>query len=248
MAKVFFENPMNLSGSSEDKLRQLYGYLYGMSEKLNEALNTITIDQMGTEAQVVVRRASEVAEQQKTDVNALKSMIIKTASVVRSEMDEIGTRLQGSFEALSDTFGEYRRETDTVIAANANGIQQIYNVTEQINSDVTGLEEYRATTSGWIFTGIIDAANNVVGVAIGQDITGSDGEINPTKSGQWATFTANKLSFWNGDNEIAYFAGNEFWIGNGRIVTSLQMGENHMWRIMANGALALVALNARPES
>lgn len=246
MAKVFFENPMNLSGSSEDKLRQLYGYLYGMSEKLNEALNTISVEQMEPQVQTVVRKAEDVTQKQQTDVNALKSMIIKTASVVRSEMDEIGTRLQGSYEALSDTFGEYRRETDTVIAANANGIKQIYNVTEQINSDVAGLEEYKTSTSGWIFTGIIDATNNIIGVAIGQEITGDDGKINPTKSGQWATFTADRLSFWFGDTEVAYFAGNEFNIATGKIVNSLQMGDNFRWQINSDNSLALMALQARP--
>ena len=60
MADVFFDNPPILRGQAEEQLQQLYSYLGIISNQLNEALMTISIDQMTPETQTVttlVRRS-----------------------------------------------------------------------------------------------------------------------------------------------------------------------------------------------
>ena len=90
MADVFFDNPPIQSGSPEEQLRTLYSYLSTISMKLNEAMMTISLEQASTEAQKAVSQA--VAAEEKTEKNRqdLKSLIIKTAEIVRTEMEEIG--------------------------------------------------------------------------------------------------------------------------------------------------------------
>ena len=51
MANVFFDGPPALAGSDEAKLQQLYSHLGILSNKLNEALMTISIEQLPAEVQ-----------------------------------------------------------------------------------------------------------------------------------------------------------------------------------------------------
>ena len=79
----------------------------------------------------------------------------------------------------------------------------------------------------------------VTGIAIGDGhITNDDGTIDT--GNQMATFTANKLSFYQNGIELAYFANNTFHIDRGEVMKSMKMG-NHTWKVLASGALALVA-------
>ena len=85
MAEVFFDNPPILIGSESDQLKQLQRYLNTVSDKLNSALMTITIEQMAPETQQVIREAT--GEKAQSKYEGLKTMIVKTAEVVRNEID-----------------------------------------------------------------------------------------------------------------------------------------------------------------
>ena len=54
---TFFDNPPTLSGQERQQLEQLHRYLQTMSDKLNNALMTISIEQMTPETQQEIRRA-----------------------------------------------------------------------------------------------------------------------------------------------------------------------------------------------
>ena len=125
----FFDSPPILLGQESEQLRQIYGYLAAMSDKLNTALMTITIEQMAPETRETISKAAEGTEKQ---YNSLKSMIVKTAEVVRHEMDEISTRLEDQYTALSDQFGTYERNLESTITATAEGILQQYGYSERI--------------------------------------------------------------------------------------------------------------------
>lgn len=236
MAEVFFDNPPVLAGDEKSQLVQLFRYLSTMSEKLNTALNSITADQMEPETRQAIRTAgSGEAEKQ---YSGLRSLIIKTAEIVRGEMDEISTTLQGQYNVMSEQMGEIQRSTMASITATAEGVQQNYELIEQLMTSGDNAGAFMNRISGYIYTGIIDENTGTLGIAIGEQITNADGTMNGAK--KMATFTMNKLSFWQGETELAYFTDNVFHIMNGEITKSLKIG-NHTWTALTGGAMGLIS-------
>lgn len=239
MAEVFFENPPALQGKEENQLRQLYAYLNAMSEKLNTALMDVTIEQMAPEARKVI---TGTAETQVKDFETLKSMIIKTAEVVRHEMDEIRVHLEDNYEALSSQFGEYERNLTNDITMTAEGILQEYQFQERITGLESDTESFQRQINQYIFSGLISENPVRYGIAIGENITAYDQDGNPylNTEQKTATFTMDELAFWQGETKMAWFASRVMHIDNAEIESSMKMG-NHIWRIMADGAMALIS-------
>ena len=242
MAETFFDNPPVLQGNERTQLQQLYGYLNTVSQKLNEALMNITIEQMTAETQETIREGSraEKAEAVK-QYDSLKSLIIKTAEIVHTEMDEIRTTLTTTTEAISEEFGTLQSTLEAEIVASAEGIKQTYNLDEVVTDNQTNTE-YRRTTSQYIYSGLIGTdpitGDGIYGIAIGENVTNEDGTMNPNN--RMATFTKDRLSFWQGDAEVAYFSNQIFHITQGEILNTLKIG-NHMWKRLSDGGMALVA-------
>lgn len=239
MAEVFFDSPPALQGKEEDQLRQLQRYLMAMSDKLNTALMDVSIEQMAPEVKTTITTAQETTAK---NYDTLKSMIVKTAEIVRHEMDEITTHLQDNYEALSSQFGTYERNLDSTITATAEGILQDYQLVER----VTGLEEdtgsFERRINQYIFSGLVDEVNGKYGIAIGENVTAYDAQGNPYLNSQrkTATFTMDELAFWHGETKMAYFSDNVFHIAQGEVTQSMKMG-NHTWRVMTGGALGLIS-------
>lgn len=239
MAEVFFDNPPTLSGKAEEQLQQLYRYLNTVSEQLNTALMDISIDQMAPETRKIVTEGnSEALAKQST---GLKSLIIKTAQIVRTQMDEIRTTLQQRMNAISDQFGALNTELTNRITLTAEGLQQAFTYIQELEDYADDNRTYREHLNQYVNIGVVrydDQNNPVIGIAIGENITNPDGTIN--QNNRLATFTVDRLSFYQGAAEVAYFANNIFHISNGEITSTLKMG-NHTWKRMADGALALIA-------
>ena len=238
----FFDNPPILNGTAEDKLRQLYSYLSIMSDKLNAAQTSITIEQFTPETQSVINQAAQNTVQQ---YEGLKSMIIKTAEIVRHEMDEISTELHDDYEALSSQFGTYERNLTSQITATAKGILQEYGYEERIQGLEEGSDDYQGferRINQYIFTGLVDEVNGRYGIAIGENVTAYDANGNPylDNNRKTATFTMDELAFWHGTTKIAYFSDNVFHIAKGEITESMKMG-NHTWMVLTGGALGLIS-------
>jgi len=233
---VFFDTPMNLTGTAEEQLRTLYGYLYTMSEKLNEAMNTITVDNMDQELQTKIREIPS-AQDRTQEMTALKSMIIKTANIVRNEMDEIRTILEGHYEALSDQFGTYEQNLTNEITATAEGILQSYQFDERITANDESIGAFRRRISQYIFTGLVDAVNGKYGVAVGNNVTNADDTLNTDQ--MCATFTMDEMAFYINGTKVAWFGNETFYIDRGKIENSLQIG-NHKWMAREDGGMVLV--------
>ena len=239
MASEFFDNPPALIGNEEDQLRQMHRYLNAMSDKLNQALMSITIEQMAPEAQETISKAAEGNQQQ---YNSLKSMIVKTAEVVRHEMDEISTRLEDNYSALSEQFGTYERNLTSTITATAEGILQQYGYDERIEGLETDTENFQRRINQYIFSGLVDEVNGLYGIAIGENVTAYDAQGNPylNTARKTATFTMQELAFWQGETKLAYFSDNVFHISRGEVTDSMTMG-NHTWKVMSDGSMGLIA-------
>ena len=236
----FFDNPPMLSGTEEEQLKATWRYLSAMSEKLNIALSQISIEQMEPETRTQIMTAGQTAITEQA--TALKSMIIKTAEVVRHEMDEITAHLEDNYTALSSQFGEYERNLTSNITATAEGILQEYQYTEKITALEEGTESFQRNLSQYIFTGLVDEENGKYGIAIGENVTAYDAQGNPYMNTErkTATFTMDRLSFWQGEKELAYFSDSVFHIAQGEVTDYMKMG-NHTWKILADGSMGLIS-------
>lgn len=244
MAEVFFDNPPNLNGREAEQLRQLQAYLTAMSEKLNVALANISIEQLQEETREQIRGAN-AAEKVQQATESLKSLIIKTAEIVRHEMDVISVTLNDEYEALSSQFGAYERDLQSTITATAEGILQEYNYEER----VTGLEDEAGNTdvfirklNQYIFSGLVDSVNGKYGIAVGENVTAYDANGNPylNDGAKCATFTMDELAFFQGGDKVAYISNSTLFIQYGEITKSLKIG-NHTWTTFTDGSMALVA-------
>lgn len=237
MAEVFFENPPALNGSAEDKLKQLYGHLFDLSNKLNQALMDVSIAQMAPETQTVIRKASEASEKSAESYQALKSLIIKNAEIVNLAMDEIRTELQTQYTAISEDFGTYQQTLESTISATAAGIMQQYHIEERVQAVEDETASFMNNLNAYIFSGLLSTNPATYGIAIGYNVTKPDGTLN--NQNKSATFTADRLSFWLNGNEVAWFSNSVFHIDYGEIMHDLRMG-GYIWKTLSDGAMALM--------
>ena len=102
------ELPPALSGSSEQQLRQMYGYLFRMAEQLNVAMDSLNgfggssvPNAVAAATGAATRGESSGKEQSVRD--ELQSLIVNTAEIINSRMDTLETVLRGDYEAVSMT-------------------------------------------------------------------------------------------------------------------------------------------------
>ena len=237
MAKVFIDNPPTTTGKAEEQLRQLYSYLFTLSNKLNEALMDVSIEQMAPETQTAIRTAAGAEKATQEQMNSLKSLIIKNAEIVNLAMDEIRTELQAQYTAISEDFGTYQQTLDAQISATAAGIMQQYHIEERVQAVEDDTAAFMNNLNAYIYSGLLSTSPATYGIAIGYNVTNPDGTLN--NQNKSATFTADKLSFWLNNVEVAYFSNSVFYIANGQITDQLRMG-GYIWKTMAGGAMALM--------
>ena len=211
--------PPQIPQNSDKNLRIVYGYLYGMVQQLNTALNSLSADNFEPEAQSAIKNAAAginaAGNSTNSAFNSLKSMIIKNAEIVKAEMDIISQRLSSDYVAQSE-FGEYKKQVTNDITVSANGVIQQFKSSDQVLLDA--LNSYKSELSGYIKTGILD--DGVIGVEITQ------GDNYRTR------FTSSKMAFYQGNDEIAYMSNNRLYINSAVIKTELI--HNDLFKVIAN--------------
>lgn len=248
--------PPILSGSDRQQLVQIRQYLYQMSRDLNIALNNLTADNFATSADAKKvlggRDDSKEVQNQETrkQLSALKSLIIKTAETVKSEIEMLESNLKSTYVAQS-TFGTFTEEIQTQLTATAEAVQQNIQyqatLTDDLNGITSAFNQYVVETGGYIKQGIIgyDNAAPIIGIAIGQDIkvTGTD-----TKDGQeyevidtssnMSVWTPEKLAFYVNGMEAAYVSNGAFYADDMYVLSRLFLGQNN-WQISATRGLTI---------
>lgn len=256
MPNTFFDNPPVLQGDERAQLQQLYNYLGIMSGKLNEALMQVETGGAVQQNNVVSQTTQQTSggsgdstqENTGTDYfKTLRSMIVKTAKLVRTQMDQISAELTQTIEMQSEQFGTLVSETKNEVLQTAEGFVQTFRNSEVITSLEKDRDEANVfinDTSSYIFVGIIgtdDFGKPITGIAIGEGITHVDENGNRVinSEGKCATFTMDELAFWRGETKLAWFDSEKFYINNGEIRKTLKIG-NFTWRAMADGGMTLV--------
>lgn len=208
--------PPMTEGTDVGQFIEVRRYLFRLVEELNNALSSITVVGSADSAQNVTVSLNENVKKAISDSNAeLKSMIIKNAKLVESEIDELTAIFQSSYVAKSE-YGTFTEDIENEVTQTASGLEQQITATSQI------LGKYISTTSGYIRQGIVryDGIEPVIGIAIGQDITttGATETVNDVEyevidtSRNMSVWTSEKLSFYVNGAEVAYFANNSLHI------------------------------------
>jgi len=230
--------PPALSGAPQQAV--LYAYLYQMAQQLNLALGQLT-----EKTEKIEQTAGEKAG--KTELSQqyqnLKALVIKSADTVQAEMDRLAAELTGSYVAKSE-FGSYVEQLSLYLEANPEALTQYYKFAADLRGDLDRVDadfaSYRTETGGYIRTGIVyyDGAAPVYGVAVGQDLTVQevDGETVVDQRRFRSTFTANRLSFWQDETEVAYISDNRLYIREVEVLEAVTLGP---WRLTTTGGLTL---------
>lgn len=248
--KFAMDMPASPRGTTEQQLQKLYRYMYRMTEQLNLALNNLDagnfIDETG-EAITGAASTKEVSRELTAQYDSLKSLIIKTADTVRSEMDEVAMELRGSYLALSE-WGEFQEALTGQITATASGVVQQYGYDAQLEAAAEGIADfqtYKTQTGQYIKTGLLyyDGAVPRYGVAVGEQLTTVivDDEEVLTRTDLCATFTADKLSFWQSGVEVAYISNTTLYITDLRILNRIRLGD---WEIRHDNGFEITWIGA----
>ncbi len=237
MSQISLMPPRRFTGDAKQQMEQVYAYLFQMTEQLNLAVNSIDMGNFSTELQEKV--APLVNDQESADkdaVESLRQLIIRTAKIIRTEMDTLETTLKGEYVAVSD-FGTYTQQLSNQIQADPSGISQYYSFLSDIQNAQAetnqAFQSYITETSGYIRTGIVryDGETPVFGVAVGQGLTTTqvDGNTVVSSTEFRSVFTASRLSFFIGDNEVAYLSNNRLHISNITILGSVMFQDQ--WEV-----------------
>lgn len=202
----------------EGQIRQMQSYMYQLAEQLNWALNAVDTAQEGQKTPVVFTGSKAVSPKDAEETfNSIKSLIIKSADIVKAYEDTILSDFNGKYFAQSD-FGTFVRDTKRSVEENSEGVTEAYeNIQKITNEDGTGILD---VTNAYIKRGLLeDKEKPIYGVEVGE--TGEDGGFR-----KYARFTADRLSFFdsNGD-EAAYFGAGCLYV-NGKTVClgEIQLG------------------------
>ena len=216
----------NISASADmqTQMAQMRSYMYQMVEQLNWALSAMDGGASAREQRLPGQTAVPASDDKKEDdtnqrMANLRDLIIKSADVVRQEMDRLATELKGSYVAQSE-FGDYLERISQRIEADPSQLSQYFKFASDIRADVdrVGVDfaSYKIDVEGYIRQGIVgyDGTVPIIGIAIGQDIRTSQTGVETEqgvydvidKSSNMSVWTTEKLSFYIGGQEAAYFS------------------------------------------
>lgn len=205
MGSLTLAYPSIAGKTTQEQLESMRRYLCSVTEQLNLA---------DWSAQATLQEISQAIDadslseaEKKTTLSgyaALKSLIIKTADFAAANSETWGTKLSGSYVAISD-FGKYLEKTQLTIEGNSVGIKQLYDYTAGVNN------QFSVNSQQFIKTGLLyyDDITPVYGVGVGNiETTVTDGGetvIDQTKN-ELLTVTPDKISFWQDGKEVAYLS------------------------------------------
>lgn len=231
------------NGSPQQMAVAQYAYLFQMAQQLNLALGQLESGGTGAASGGGTSTHQGTGRKESTGYQELKSLIVKTARLVKRQMEQLSARLEGEYVAVSD-FGTYVERLSAYLEANPEALTQYYSFFADLQASTetvsAAFEQYRVETEGYIRTGIVcyDGAVPQYGVAVGQNLTCRevDGETVVEQNDFRATFTASKLSFWQDASEVAYVSNNRLYITNITVLEGMSIGE---WEISSGNGLVI---------
>ncbi len=238
-----FPMPPYPSGSVAEQCAKQYSYLFQMAQQLNMVLEQLDGSRTGAVPKAVQGGAAGSVKPTVESMDQLRSLVVRTAEVVKQRMETMSAKLEGEYVAASQ-FGTYLQSLSAYLEANPEAVTQYYGFIADLEGDIDGVREtfehYRVDTEGYIRTGIVyyDGLTPVYGVAVGQNLTTSEheGETVVEQNNFRAVFTATKLSFWQDSTEVAYISNNRLYITNITVLGTLELGK---WKLTGTEGLTV---------
>lgn len=246
------ELPPILSGSPQRQLSDLRDYLVRLAQSLETVSEAAVV-----EAREVAVQASGAQSVQREEIqnttDTLRSLIIKTADVVRHDVTVITTALEESYEALSEEWGTYQENIETTITETARNTIAEYHYTEKIES----VESILRSLTGQITHGLVwDPSSNsyVLGIAIAQTIQMKQDGHEETDGGNvyreisdgqtFGLYTATGWQFWIGGVKVGWFESGTSTLHtvNLAVETEMTIGGNWHWTTLNGLGLKYVAV------
>ncbi len=206
----------NINGqTSQEQIGQMKSYIYQLVQQLNFAFSSLENSNYEIVDTIVKANGNEgKSTDRQSKFNQLKDLIIKTAAIVNAYEEVWIKEFKGSYTADSD-FGKYSRQTLNQITANSTNITAAFTKLSKItNPDGTGILD---NIEAYIKAGELDT--DIYGVEIGETNNGS--------FTHFARFTANRLSFYDGNgSEVAYVSNNKIFINKAQFNDVVSIGND----------------------
>ena len=208
---MVYELPPQLSGTPQQQIAALRDYLVRMAQSLQTVQDLTEKRTSSGISQAKNVLSANVAQQ----TASLKSLIVKTAGVIRSSIEELETELHSSYVAESE-FGEYREYAEGKFTQTATDITEAFNQSTQIRTD---LLDFRSSVQGEIRRGLIedpDTGEENIGIAISRKLyfetngipyVDTMGNIYPRllPAQTFGLYTATGWQYWINGQKVGWF-------------------------------------------
>lgn len=170
---------------------------------------------------LIIKTADETTS---TQVTPLRQTLTEQAKELADSINGLTktvNSISSEYVAASE-FGTYIEKINAEIVANPESVTQYYSFVSTLKNQIVGLNEalqnYETATDGYICSGIVgydQNGNPKYGVAVGQGLKVTTVNINGQEVKKIAEenfrgiFTAQRLSFYAGEEEVAWVANNE---------------------------------------
>lgn len=217
------------SSPVEEQLRQIKSFLYRQAENLNYNLtnsDVVSLWRQTAEA-LSVATNDEVEELRRDEYQALRGLIIKSATSIIKNEESFSASFSGDYEARSK-YGTFTEEGSIFINGNPYTIGQIYKYQSEIITDVS---KYKTELEGYIRTGVLvrDTSKPVFGLEIGynKNTYTVDGTEYQNSAPAKIRITPLRIGFYQGDYEVAYLENKAIYFPAAHITGgSIKIGDN----------------------
>ncbi len=209
--------------SGDRDIEEIKSYLVRLDRNLGVFLENIGEENLSREL-----RENGMSSTGK-ELGKLKNEIIKTANEIRETGERLALKLSSEYVAKSD-IGEYTENAFQQIEVNGKGVTQYFEELSSISQRVADAENTVSESNiknealsteikkinAYVRTGKL--ADGIYGIEIGNF---TSGEHAPYK----VRLSENRLAFYIGNDEVAYFSDDSMYISKASIPLSLTVGD-----------------------
>ncbi len=235
---MIHELPPQLSGPPQQQIAALRDYLVRMAQSLQTVQSAV---EKRTDGLTPAQR-KEVAASAAQQAASLKSLIIKTAGVIRSSIEELETELHSSYVAESE-FGEYREYAEGRFTQTASSITEVFDQSTRIRTD---LLDFRSSLQGEIKRGLIEdpeTGEENIGIAISRKLyfetngipyVDTMGNIYPRllPAQSFGLYTATGWQYWINGQKVGWFDSLDSSLHLRTVTVNESISIGDSWKIM----------------
>lgn len=192
-----------LSDGASPDLKRIAAGLCRLTEQLKYVLSNLDEGNFSAKLAGSVGGVSGI----KRDVSGLKEAIVKTAELVKKTEEKISSEMRNTYAAISD-IGEYTMESIADYEVDGMGIDQYFNLVSTVAGEVDRL-------SGYIRCGVLDG--DEIGIEIG--------DLSSPSSMFKVRLTGNRLSFFSGEEEVAYMSDSSLYVTKAIVSGKFTLGD-----------------------